>query len=435
MRRSWATRPRSPGCSTCAAATSPSPRSRSASPCWTRTSTASLFMDAGKAAAGAARVARERGADRAARRSPAAWPPCPAGPCGSIRPAPRPGSRQSLAGRRRRGLRRPRSRACCPRRARTRSSRKARAHAHRRDAVAVCRFLHWLSEHGVGQDETELSGPARRVPAEVPGYQRRELPGDLRHRAERRHHPLPRRARHRTPAAAGRGLPDRQRRPVSDGTTDITRTVWSGPGPAPAVVRDHVTRVLQGHVALASAQFPAGVHGGRLDALARAPLWQAGLDYDHGTGHGVGSFLSVHEGPCGIAPARAGADRGGHDPVRRARLLPAGRLRHAAGEPAAGAAGRRPGEDARFLRFETLTLAPFDRRADRASRCCLRRARLDRRATTRRVLAEIGPDLPEPARAWLASACAPLGASPALIRPCSSAWSRRVASMSDSSRR
>ena len=196
-----------------------------------------------------------------------------------------------------------------------------------------------------------------------------------------------------------------------DGTTDITRTVWSGPDPAPAIVRDHVTRVLQGHVALARAQFPAGVHGGRLDALARAPLWQAGLDYDHGTGHGVGSFLSVHEGPCGIAPTarpvpiEAGmilSDEPGY-------YLPGAygiRLENLLLVQPAGA-----GEDARFLRFETLTLAPFDRALiDLALLSPVERDWIDR--YHRRVLVEVGPELPEPARAWLASACAPLAASP-----------------------
>ena len=86
-----------------------------------------------------------------------------------------------------------------------------------------------------------------------------------------------------------------------DGTTDITRTVWTGPGHAAGRIRDRVTRVMQGHIALATTVFPKGVGGAHLDALARRALWQAGLDYDHGTGHGVGSYLSVHEGPVSIS--------------------------------------------------------------------------------------------------------------------------------------
>ncbi len=80
-----------------------------------------------------------------------------------------------------------------------------------------------------------------------------------------------------------------------DGTTDITRTVAIGT-PTPEM-RERNTRVLKGHIAISCAVFPKGVSGAQLDAFARAPLWEAGLDFDHGTGHGVGSYLSVHEGP------------------------------------------------------------------------------------------------------------------------------------------
>ena len=86
-----------------------------------------------------------------------------------------------------------------------------------------------------------------------------------------------------------------------DGTTDITRTVPIGE--PTDEMRDRFTRVLKGHIALATMKFPAGTTGQQLDAMARKPLWDAGLDYDHGTGHGVGSFLGVHEGPQRIAKA------------------------------------------------------------------------------------------------------------------------------------
>ncbi|CAN0088431.1 unnamed protein product, partial [Phaeothamnion confervicola] len=83
-----------------------------------------------------------------------------------------------------------------------------------------------------------------------------------------------------------------------DGTTDVTRTVHLG---APtAHQRRCFTLVLRGHIAIAAAVFPEGLPGSRLDAMARTALWQAGLDYKHGTGHGVGAFLNVHEGPQGI---------------------------------------------------------------------------------------------------------------------------------------
>lgn len=86
------------------------------------------------------------------------------------------------------------------------------------------------------------------------------------------------------------------------GTTDMTRTLWLGPGTPPADFKRAYTNVLKGHIALARAIFPRGTTGGQLDALARQFLWQDGLDYHHGTGHGVGSYLAVHEGPCGISP-------------------------------------------------------------------------------------------------------------------------------------
>jgi Xaa-Pro aminopeptidase len=85
-----------------------------------------------------------------------------------------------------------------------------------------------------------------------------------------------------------------------DGTTDITRTIYIGNNP-PLIIKKHFTLVLKGFIALASAQFPFGTVGMQLDTLARIPLWKEGLNYAHGTGHGVGFFLSVHEGPQGFA--------------------------------------------------------------------------------------------------------------------------------------
>ncbi|SDX44654.1 aminopeptidase P family protein [Roseicitreum antarcticum] len=147
-----------------------------------------------------------------------------------------------------------------------------------------------------------------------------------------------------------------------DGTTDITRTVAIGPvGDAE---RAAFTRVLQGMIALSRARFPRGVTGGHLDALARYPLWLAGLDFDHGTGHGVGAFLSVHEGPQRVSRISA------------VPLEPGMIVSNEPGYYRAGAFGIRlenlitvvpapdlPGADDRnMLAFQTLTLAPFDRR-------------------------------------------------------------------------
>ena len=87
-----------------------------------------------------------------------------------------------------------------------------------------------------------------------------------------------------------------------DGTTDVTRTVFVGGGRRPtAAMKDHFTRVLKGHIRLGMARFPEGTSGSQLDVLAREALWAAGLEYDHGTGHGVGHFLNVHEGPQRIS--------------------------------------------------------------------------------------------------------------------------------------
>ena len=191
------------------------------------------------------------------------------------------------------------------------------------------------------------------------------------------------------------------------GTTDVTRTVWTGPGPAPEPLRDRVTRVLQGHVAIATLVFPQGVAGPHIDAFARRALWQAGLDYDHGTGHGVGSCLSVHEGPAGLSrnarpvPLAAGMilsdEPGFYEPgaygIRLENLL------LVQPHPTAG--------DKPFLAFETLTLAPFDRRLLAPGLLApSERAWLD--AYHARVLTEVGPQLGGPERAWLERACAPL---------------------------
>ncbi|MGH7041799.1 MAG: M24 family metallopeptidase C-terminal domain-containing protein, partial [Acetobacteraceae bacterium] len=163
-----------------------------------------------------------------------------------------------------------------------------------------------------------------------------------------------------------------------------------------------------GHIAIATLVFPAGAAGAHLDAFARRALWQAGLDYDHGTGHGVGSYLSVHEGPVSLS--------------RLARPVPIATGMVLSDEPGLylpGEYGIRlenlllvqpaelPGTARIFLRFETLTLAPFDRRLiDPALLDPAERAWLD--AYHARVQAEVGPRLDAPARAWLEAACAPI---------------------------
>ncbi len=146
-----------------------------------------------------------------------------------------------------------------------------------------------------------------------------------------------------------------------DGTTDITRTVIVGE-PTPEM-RDRFTRVLKGHIAIATAVFPDGATGAQLDPLARQALWRAGIDFDHGTGHGVGSYLSVHEGPASISKLGTVA------------LKPGMILSNEPGYYKTGSYGIRienlvlvthgpfvAGAEKQLNAFETLTLVPIDRR-------------------------------------------------------------------------
>lgn len=280
--------------------------------------------------------------------------------------------------------------------------------AHRRDAVAVCRFLCWLD--GAAGATTEIGAAARLLAlrGEQEGFRGESFPaisGAGEHGAIIHYRVTP-----ETDRAVGRDevyLIDSGAQ-YPDGTTDITRTVWTGAGPVPAGLRERVTRVMQGHIAVATAVFPQGTCGPHLDALARRALWAVGLDYDHGTGHGVGSYLSVHEGPAGISRAgrmvplvegmilsdEPGYYLPGQYGIRLENLL----LVQKAALPEA----TRP-----FLQFETLTLAPFDQRLlNPAMMSAAERDWLD--AYHARVLAEIGPRLGEAERAWLQQACRPL---------------------------
>lgn len=196
-----------------------------------------------------------------------------------------------------------------------------------------------------------------------------------------------------------------------DGTTDITRTL--AVGEPTAEMRDRFTRVLQGHIALATAVFPKGTRGGQLDSFARRPLWEAGLDYAHGTGHGVGSFLSVHEGPQRIAPV-GGAYAGGDEPLAAGMIL--------SNEPGyykTGEYGIRienlvlvvpvavDGAEKEMLGFETLTFAPIERRL--VDVALLSDRELDwLNAYHGDVAAKIGPTLDGEDREWLERQCAPL---------------------------
>src|SRR6185437_9860933 len=184
-----------------------------------------------------------------------------------------------------------------------------------------------------------------------------------------------------------------------DGTTDITRTIAIGP--PTAEMRERFTLVLKGHIAIATARFPKGTRGVDMDGFARRALWERGLDFDHGTGHGVGSYLSVHEGPQSIS-------RRGMVPLEPGMII--------SNEPGyykEGSYGIRienlvlvtepekvAGGDHEVMGFETLTLAPIDRRLVLPELLSAQElAWLD--AYHARVLDTIGPELGPIDRAWL----------------------------------
>ncbi|MCC6887727.1 MAG: aminopeptidase P family protein [Hyphomicrobiales bacterium] len=235
--------------------------------------------------------------------------------------------------------------------------------AHRRDGAAVTRFLAWFEREAVRGVVTEIDA------VEALETFRRET-GRLRDVSFPTiagagpdgaivHYRVTRRT-NRIIAAGDLFLIDSGGQ-YQDGTTDITRTVIVG---APtAEMRDRFTRVLKGHIAIATAVFPDGTTGAQIDSFARRSLWQAGIDFDHGTGHGVGSYLSVHEGPARISKL-------GTQPLKRGMIL--------SNEPGyykTGAFGIRienlvlvveapavAGAEKPLNAFETLTLAPIDRR-------------------------------------------------------------------------
>ena len=292
-------------------------------------------------------------------------------------------------------------------------------HGHRsaqaRDGAAIAKFLHWLSLEAPKGGETELSAAAK-----LHGL--REATGCLRDlsfdtisgagpNAAIPHYRVSEESS-LTIAPNSVYLVDSGGQ-YSDGTTDITRTVWIGPGSAPAEQKDRFTRVLKGHIALARATFPQGTTGSQLDSFARQHLWAAGLDYAHGTGHGVGSFLSVHEGPQRIAKA-AGGQAGSEQ-----ELLAGMILSNEPGYYKAGAYGIRienlvlvesreiAGAEGAFLGFETLTFAPIERALVDGS--LLTSEEVEWWNTYHaQVEAVLAPQLDGAALAWLKAQCVPL---------------------------
>jgi Xaa-Pro aminopeptidase len=197
----------------------------------------------------------------------------------------------------------------------------------------------------------------------------------------------------------------------ADGTTDVTRVMPVG-DPSPEMI-DRFTRVLKGHIGIATAIFPDGTTGAQLDSFARRPLWEVGLDYGHGTGHGVGAYLSVHEGPQRIAqPFYPGGQA--LEPLRAGMFLSNEPGYYKAGEygirienlvlivdkPIDGAEGR-------MLAFETLTFAPIERSLiDPALLTGSERDWLN--AYHAQVFAVIGPQLSGEDLSWLEAKCAPV---------------------------
>ncbi len=287
--------------------------------------------------------------------------------------------------------------------------------AHVRDGAALTRFLHWFAGEAPKGQLDELGAAAKLKQFRDQTNQLEDLSFD-------------------TISGAGpngavvhyRVTPETNR-PIErdslylvdsggqyrDGTTDVTRTL--AVGTPSAEMRDRFTRVLKGHIALSSAVFPDGTRGNQLDALARQFLWAVGLDYAHGTGHGVGSYLAVHEGPARIATAAGGYGAMGDEPLRAGMILSNEPGYYKADEYGIRIENlvlvepREVGGEKPMLGFATLTLAPIDRALiDVGLLTPAERGWVD--AYHARVAVAIGPLLDDAARIWLDTATAPLEA-------------------------
>jgi Xaa-Pro aminopeptidase len=282
--------------------------------------------------------------------------------------------------------------------------------AHVRDGVAMVRFLAWLAgEVGAGRAITEIDAADRleALRAEGERFEGLSFPSIS---AFGSHgaivHYRPGQEGDRVIDASSLYLIDSGAQYL-DGTTDVTRTICLGE-PTPEQ-RDRFTRVLRGHVGLARVVFPAGTSGKQLDTLARVPLWDLGLDYGHGTGHGVGVFLNVHEGPQRIGPKGSdvplapgmivsnepGYYESGHYGIRIENLIVV------VERPELTAEGRS------WLAFETITACPIDRGLiDVAALHPEERAWIDRYHAW--VREGLDPHLDAATRDWLARQTAPL---------------------------
>jgi len=285
--------------------------------------------------------------------------------------------------------------------------------AQARDGAALSRFLHWLSVEAPKGGVNELDAAAKLQAFREATGALKDLSFDTISGAG----PNGAVVHYRVSAETSRPLELNSLYLVDsggqyqDGTTDVTRTVAIGE--PTAEMRDRFTRVLKGHIALARVVFPEGTRGTQLDTLARQYLWAVGLDYAHGTGHGVGSFLAVHEGPQRIAPGGSGF-AGGDEPLQPGMII--------SNEPGyykTGEYGIRienlvlveprevAGAEKKLLGFRTLTFAPLDRRLidlDLLTR--EERAWVD--GYHAQVAAIVGPQLDGAAADWLRAETAPL---------------------------
>jgi Xaa-Pro aminopeptidase len=281
--------------------------------------------------------------------------------------------------------------------------------AHARDGAALTRFLHWLATEGQQNPPDEITAVARLEAFREATGALKDLSFDTIAGAASNGAIVHYRPTQRLNKRAEKGsllLIDSGAQYL-DGTTDVTRTVAIGE--PSQEMRERFTLVLKGHLALAHVKFPAGTTGSALDALARMALWRHGLDYDHGTGHGVGSYLGVHEGPHRISKApnnvalrpgmivsnEPGYYKEGAYGIRIENL-------QFVTEPTTPAGGERP-----MMAFETLTLAPIDRRLIVVEMLTAdERAQVD--AYHARVRDVVGPQLEPDVRSWLADVTAPL---------------------------
>jgi len=282
-----------------------------------------------------------------------------------------------------------------------------------RDGAAVVRFLRWVERECAGGSETELTAAAKLLEfRQATGLLKDSSFGTI--SATGAHGAIPHyhvTDESNAPILRGQLFLIDSGGQYSDGTTDITRVMPIGE--PSAEMRDRFTRVLKGHIAIATAVFPDGTMGGQIDAFARRPLWEAGLDYAHGTGHGIGSYLSVHEGPQRIAaPNYPGG--AALEPLRAGMLL--------SNEPGyykAGEYGIRienlvlieprdiAGADRAMLGFETLTCCPIERALIAPE--LLNEDELAWLNAYHAMVAEkLGPLLTGEDKAWLESKCSPI---------------------------